>query len=259
MRLKDRVAIVTGGGGAIGRIICRTFAEEGGKVAVNDIDVGAAHETIATSSQHLNESIAIGADITQKDEVQSMVSEVLNSFGHIDILVNNAGTSQISSIIELEEEVWDRIMNLNLKGVFLCTQAVMPTMIDRHYGRIVNIASQAGKTGEAFNSAYSASKFGVIGFTQSIAQEVGKYNITVNAVCPGAVETKLLLDSLPQSAQDRGMSTEEFLQSFFINQTPMGRLAQPIDVARAVVFLVSNEADYISGSTLNVTGGREMH
>ncbi|MHC4535382.1 MAG: SDR family NAD(P)-dependent oxidoreductase [Planctomycetota bacterium] len=259
MRLKDRVTVVTGGGGAIGRVICQKTAEQGGKVAVIDIDPVAAHETIATLSQHLNESIAIGADITQKAQVQNMVSEVLNRFGHIDILVNNAGTSQIAAVTELEEGVWDRIMNLNLKGVFLCTQAVMPTMIDRHYGRIVNIASQAGKTGEAFNSAYSASKFGVVGFTQSIAQEVGKHNITVNAVCPGAVETRLLLDSLPQSANDRGMSPEEFLQKFFIDSTPMGRLAQPIDVAKAVVFLVSDEAEYITGSTLNVAGGREMH
>ena len=259
MRLKDRVAIVTGGGGAIGRVICQKIAEEGGKVAVVDIDLAAARETVATSNRHFNESIAIGADITQKDQVKNMVSEVLNKFGHIDILVNNAGTSQIAAITELEEDVWDRIMNLNLKGVLLCTQAVMPTMIDRHYGRIANIASQAGKTGEAYNSAYCASKFGVIGFTQSIAQEVGEHNITANAVCPGAVETKLLLESLPQSAKERGMSPEEFLQNYFIDPTPMGRLAQPIDVAKAVVFLVSDEADYITGSTLNVAGGREMH
>jgi NAD(P)-dependent dehydrogenase (short-subunit alcohol dehydrogenase family) len=150
-------------------------------------------------------------------------------------------------------------MELNLKGVFLCTQAVLPWMIKRRYGRIINISSMAGKTGEAFTSPYCASKFGVIGFTQSVALEVGKHNITINAVCPGPVETELIKQSVAQAAKLKGMNPEDFLKSFFIDPTPLGRIAKPLDVARAVTFLASDEAEFITGSTLNVSGGREMH
>ena len=135
----------------------------------------------------------------------------------------------------------------------------MPVMIKQRYGRVVNISSMAGKTGEPFTSPYCASKFGVIGFTQSIALEVGQYNITINAVCPGPVDTELIRKSVAQSAEIKGMTSEEFLQRFFIDPTPMGRIAKPADVAKAVVFLASDEAEFITGSTLNVSGGREMH
>jgi NAD(P)-dependent dehydrogenase (short-subunit alcohol dehydrogenase family) len=132
-------------------------------------------------------------------------------------------------------------------------------MIERRYGRIVNISSMAGKTGEPLTSPYCATKFGVIGFTQSIALELGKHNITVNAVCPGPVDTDLIRQSVAQSAKIKGMAPEDFLQEFFINPTPLGRIAQPVDIARAVIFLASDEAEFITGSTLNVSGGREMH
>jgi NAD(P)-dependent dehydrogenase (short-subunit alcohol dehydrogenase family) len=150
-------------------------------------------------------------------------------------------------------------MALNLKGVFLCTQAVTAHMIKNRYGRIVNISSMAGKTGEPFTSPYCTTKFGVIGFTQAVALEVGKHNITINAVCPGPVDTELIVKSISQSAAIKGVSFEEYKQNFFIEPTPLGRMAKPADVARAVVFLASDEAEFITGSTLNVSGGREMH
>jgi len=259
MRLKDRVAIVTGGGSGIGRSICVNMAQEGAKVAVPDIDPQAAEETVALIKKDGGEATAFKMDVTQKSEVQPTIASVLMAYGKIDILVNNAGTDIKGSITELAEGTWDKLMNINLKGVFLCTQAVTPSMIERRYGRIVNISSMAGKTGEPLTSPYCATKFGVIGFTQSVALEVGKHNITVNAVCPGPVDTDLIRQSVTQSAKIKGMPPEDFMQQFFIDPTPLGRIAQPVDVARAVIFLASDEAEFITGSTLNVSGGREMH
>jgi len=259
MRHKDRVAIVTGGGRGIGKGTCEYMAGLGAKVVVADLDLDVAQQVVGKIKADDGEAMAVKVDVTQKSEVQAMAAEVLKAYEKIDILVNNAGTDIKGAITELEENTWDFLMTLNLKGVFLCTQAVMPSMIERRYGRIVNISSMAGKTGEPFTSPYCATKFGVIGFTQSIALEVGKYNITINAVCPGPVDTELIRKSVAQSAKIKGMTPEDFLQEFFIDPTPLGRIAKPLDVARAVSFLASDEAEFITGSTLNVSGGREMH
>jgi NAD(P)-dependent dehydrogenase (short-subunit alcohol dehydrogenase family) len=259
MRLKDRVAIVTGGGRGIGRSIAEHIAKEGGKVVVSDIDLAAAQETVAKIRAQGGEAHAVKADVTCKADVQAMAVDAKRTYGRIDILVNNAGTDKKGAITELSEETWDMLLDLNLKGTFLCTQAVMQTMIDQHYGRIVNISSMAGKTGEPLTSPYNASKFGVIGFTQAVALEVGKHNVTINVVCPGPVDTELIRKSVSMSAAIKGVTPEQFMQEFFIGPTPMGRLAQPADVARAVVFLASDEAEFITGSSLNVSGGREMH
>jgi NAD(P)-dependent dehydrogenase (short-subunit alcohol dehydrogenase family) len=187
------------------------------------------------------------------------VADTLKAYGKIDILFNNAGTDIKGHITEIKEETWDFLMALNLKGTFLCTQAVARPMIERKYGRIINMSSMAGKTGEPLTSAYNTTKFGVIGFTQSVALDLGPHNITVNAVCPGAVATELHKKSVAQSAAIKGMTPEAFLQEFFIGLTPLGRMAQPLDVAQAVSFLASDEASFITGSSLNVAGGREMH
>lgn len=259
MRLKDRVAIVTGGGGGIGRAIADLIAREGGKVVVIDIDLRAAEETLGMIRDRGGQAHAVKTDVTQKTEVRRMVEETRATYGRIDILVNNAGGDTKGSIVDFPEETWDMLIDVNLKGVFLCTQAVVPTMIEHHYGRIVNMSSMAGKTGEALTSLYCAAKFGVIGFTQAVAQEVGKYNITVNAVCPGPVNTELIRKSIAQSAAIRGMDPQQFMQEFYVGLTPLGRIAEPADVAQAVVFLASDEAQFITGSSLNVSGGREMH
>jgi 3-hydroxybutyrate dehydrogenase len=259
MKLEQRVAIVTGGGSGIGRSICQHIAGEGGKVMVCDINAAAAEQTVDLIGKESGEAVSMKTDVTNKSEVQGMVEATRQKYGRIDILVNNAGTDKKGAITELPEEIWDMLMSLNLKGVFLCTQAVMPVMIEQHYGRVVNISSMAGKTGEPLTSPYCASKFGVIGFTQSVALEVGKHNVTVNAVCPGPVDTELIRKSVAQSAAIKGVSPEDFMQEFFIGPTPLGRIARPADVAKAVVFLVSDNAEFITGSTLNVSGGREMH
>jgi 3-hydroxybutyrate dehydrogenase len=259
MRLKDRVAIVTGGGAGIGRSVCLNMVKEGAKVVVADINQETAQETANTIAKEGGDAMALQMDVTRKTDVQAMAAMALKTYDKIDILVNNAGTDIKGAITELTEKTWDTLVNINLKGVFLCTQAVSHTMIERRYGRIVNISSMAGKTGEPLTSPYCATKFGVIGFTQSIALELGKHNITVNAVCPGPVDTDLIRQSVAQSAKIKGMAPEDFLREFFINPTPLGRIAQPVDIARAVIFLASDEAEFITGSTLNVSGGREMH
>ena len=259
MRLKGRVAIVTGGARGIGASICEHIAREGGKVVVSDIDLEAARQTAERIKKSGAEAMAVRTDVTRKADAQALAAETKRAFGRIDILVNYAGTDQKGAITELAEETWDMLMSLNLKGTFLCTQAVMPSMIEQRYGRVVNISSMAGKTGEPLTSPYCATKFGVIGFTQAVALEVGKHNVTINAVCPGPVNTELIQKSVAQSAAIKGMSPEQFMQEFFVGPTPLGRIAEPADVARAVVFLASDEAEFITGSTLNVSGGREMH
>lgn len=259
MKLKNKMAIVTGGGSGIGRAICLHLMQEGARVLISDINLPAAQETVEMIRKAGGEADAIKTDVTKKDDAQVMAAEAGTRHGRIDILVNCAGTDKKGAITELSVETWDMLMELNLKGTFLCTQAVMPAMIEQQYGRIVNIASMAGKTGEPLTSPYCASKFGVIGFTQSVALEVGKHNITINAVCPGPVNTDLFKQSIAQFAALNGVSEQEYLQKVFIDPTPMGRIAEPEDVARAVVFLASDDADFITGTTLNVSGGREMH
>ena len=259
MRLENRVAIVTGGARGIGRAICLNLSQEGAKVVIPDINLDGAQETARMIKDDGGEALATETDVTKKSEVQAMVTEAIETYRKIDILVNNAGVDIKNRVVDFEEADWDKIMNLNLKGVFLCTQAVLPSMMKRKYGRIVNISSMAGKTGEAYTAPYCTSKWGVIGFTQSVALEVGKYQITVNAVCPGCVETELIHQSLGKAAEILGMSTSEVMQRFCIDLTPLGRMATPLDVARGVTFLASDEAEFITGSSLNVTGGREMH
>lgn len=259
MRHTDRVAIITGGGNGIGKCTCEHMAQLGCTVIVADIKGDDARNVAEGIRQSGGQALAMQVDVTKKPEVEQMVADTLRAYGKIDILFNNAGTDIKGHITEIEEETWDFLITLNLKGTFLCTQAVARSMIEQRYGRIINMSSMAGKTGEPLTSAYNATKFGVIGFTQSVALDLGPYNITVNAVCPGAVATELHKKSVAQSAAIKGMTPEAFLKEFFIDPTPLGRMAQPLDVAQAVSFLASDEASFITGSTLNVAGGREMH
>jgi NAD(P)-dependent dehydrogenase (short-subunit alcohol dehydrogenase family) len=259
MRLEGKIGIVTGGGSGIGRGICIKFAQEGAAVLVADINMEGAGETVRLITEAGGTAAAVKTDVTSPDSVENMAAAAIEQFGRIDILVNNAGTDIKGSVQDYNPDTWDKLMALNLKGVFLCTQAAVKRMVLQKYGRIVNISSMAGKTGEAFTSPYCTTKFGVIGFTQSIALELGPDNITINAVCPGAVETDLIKSSVSGTAKLNNRTYEEELYIKFISQTPLGRVAQPSDVANAVAFLASDEASFITGSTLNVSGGREMH
>jgi len=259
MRLENKVAIVTGGGGSIGREIALELAREGAIVTVVDLDQAKAESTLMMIKVSGGRGKALTVNVTSKQETIRMADLVNKEFKSIDILVNCAGTDIKGSIIDLPESTWDFLMNLNLKGVFLCTQAVAGIMVAKQSGRIINISSIAGKTGEPFTSPYCATKFGVIGFTQSVAMELGKDGITVNAVCPGPVESDLIKKSIEQSAKLNKKTYEQELYDKFLSSTPIGRMAKPGDIAKAVVFLASDDAAFITGSTINVSGGKEVH
>jgi len=258
MRLANTVAIVTGGAKGIGRTICTTMAAEGASIVVADMDLAAAEETAAMLRGLGRASLALQVNVTNKAQVQAMVSKVVDAFGRIDVLMNNVGILAIGAVLELAEETWDKVMTVNTKGTFLCSQAVLPVMIRQGHGKIINMSSQAGKEGSALSSAYAASKHAVIGFTQSLAKEVGEYNITVNAVCPGSVDTEML-DTIyfPEKARLSGKSPEEYRKAF-LDRIPMKRMARPEEIGYLVVFLASSEADYITGTAINVAGGSSV-
>lgn len=259
MDLSGKVAIVTGGAMGIGKGISLDLISRGATVVVADINADAMEATVSELQSRGGTAAGCEVDVTNKSSTAKMADFAIERFKKIDILVNNAGADSKGAIWELTEEQWDMLMTLNLKGTFLATQAVVRHMMDNRYGRIINMSSMAGKSGEPYTSPYCTTKFGVIGFTQSLALELGPYNITVNAVCPGAVETELFKRGVSGTAALNNRTYEEELQEKFINLTPLGRMTTPSDVARAVSFLASDEAEFITGSSINVSGGREMH
>lgn len=255
MKLQDRIAIVTGAAEGIGKAIAKAFIEEGAKVVVSDINEPLLKETAIELGEN---AFAAKADVTKWEEVTNMVEQTTTRFGRIDILVNNAGVVRKGWVKDLPEQVWDEVITTNLKGTFLCSKAVLPTMIERQYGRIINISSIAGKQGEAAGSAYCSSKFGQIGFTQSLALEVARDNITVNAICPGPIPTTLGEYGIREDAKLRGQDPDKFRQ-WFLNRTPFGVQGTPEQVAKMSVFVASDDCDFTTGSAFNCNGGIIMH
>jgi sorbitol-6-phosphate 2-dehydrogenase len=255
MKLKERVAIVTGAAAGIGKAIAMEFVCEGARVVVADINYERAVETAKLIS---DDAIAIKVDVTKWDEVTHMVSKTLDRFGRVDILVNNAGIVRKGWVKDLPEQVWDDVITINLKGTFLCSKAVLPVMIHQNYGRIITISSIAGKQGEAAGSAYCSSKFGQLGFTQALALEVAKNNITVNAICPGPIPTELGEYGIREDAKLRGEDADEF-RDWFISRTPFGVQGTPEQVAKMTVFVASDDCDFCTGSAFNCNGGIIMH
>jgi len=241
MRLKNKVAIVTGAGQGIGREIALTLSKEGAKVIVTDI-TEKIHDVVKEIG---SQAFGIKVDVSKREQTEAMAKKTLEKFGRIDILVNNAGIYPFKSLLEMKEEDWDNVIDVNLKGVFNCTKAVLPTMIKQKYGKIINITSIAGtKVGFPNLVHYSASKAGILGFTKSAALELAQYNINVNAIAPGVIDTH---------GVRTGMDKEALKQ---ITQTiPAKRMGKPIDVANLVVFLVSDESSYITGECIVVDGG----
>jgi len=247
MKLKNKVAVITGAAQGIGRAIATTLAQQGANVVVSDIQLEKAETTakeiMAETGQKV---IAVHADVVDSASVKAMIDRTIDEFERIDILVNNAGTTRDGLIMRMKETDWDLVLNINLKGTFNCSKAVVRPMMKQHYGRIVNITSVSGLIGQVGQTNYSASKAGIIGFTKALAREVGSRKITVNAIAPGLVKTALTID-LPQELKD-----------MFIEMTPLGRYGEPEDIANAVAFLVSDEASYITGHVLSVDGGMAM-
>ncbi len=259
MELKNAVAIVTGGARGIGRGIACELAKEGVRVAIADVPSTDAdrRETIAEIKRLGSDAIPIDVDVRDFAQVQAMVRRTLDRWGQIDILVNNAGVISVGLVATLPEEDWDRVIDVNLKGTFLCSKAVVPHMMQRRTGRIINLSSQAGKRGSPGVSHYCASKWGVIGFTQSLAHEGGPFNITVNAICPGEVDTYMWREVLtPAIAAARGITPDEAWKSMAVDNVPLRRPQTAEDMGQAVVFLC--RADNITGESINVSGGSEM-
>ncbi len=246
MNLSNRVAIVTGSGQGIGREIALMLAELGASVVISDVNAATAKEVAAEIETKNGKSLAIPVNVTITAEVNKLVEQTLSSLGHVDILVNNAGITRDGLLMRMSEADWDLVLNINLKGAFICTQAVLRHMIRQRWGRIVNIASVVGLTGNAGQANYAASKAGLIGLAKTTAREVASRGITVNAVAPGFIDTGMT------------QKLSENVKQEFLKQIPVGFIGSPKDVAYAVAFLVSEEARYITGQVINVNGGMAM-
>ncbi len=243
MRLKDRVAIITGGGAGIGRAGALTFAREGAKVAVADIVEEAASETVGAITAGGGEAMAVGVDVADRGSVDAMVQAVLDRWGRIDILVNNAGIMRDGTLVKMAEEQFDRVIAVNLKGVFNCTQAVSPHMIEAGYGRIINTTSVVAIYGNFGQTNYIAAKAGVIGMTKVWARELGRKGITVNAVAPGFIATEMF-GSVPED-----------IAAQLVKKVPLQRMGEPQEIANAYLWLASDEASYVNGAVISVDGG----
>ncbi len=244
---ENKVALVTGSARGIGRAIAELLARRGASVVIADVraELAAttAQEIAVSTGQH---TLAVTVDVVNSESVKAMVDRALVEFGRLDILVNNAGITRDNLIMRMEEADWDLVLNINLKGAFNCSKAVVRTMMKQRYGRIVNIASVAGLAGNAGQANYSASKAGLVGLTKSLARELGSRQITVNAVAPGFIPTDLTKD-LPAELKEASLK-----------MIPLGRWGSTDDIAAAVAFLASDEAAYITGHILSIDGGMFM-
>jgi 3-oxoacyl-[acyl-carrier protein] reductase len=243
MRLANKVAIITGAGRGIGQATAIKFAQEGARVVACDVDEQSAIETAQVVERRGGEAMAFRVDVTDKPSIQAMVEAVHARYGRIDILVNNAGIVADAQLKKMTDEQFDRVIDINLKGTYNCTKAVVDIMLEQQSGVILNAASIVGLYGNFGQTNYAASKFGVIGMVKTWARELGKRGIRANAVCPGFVSTSII-DSIPDKVIDA-------LES----KVPLGRLGKPEEIANAYAFLASDEASYINGAVLEVSGG----
>jgi sorbitol-6-phosphate 2-dehydrogenase len=261
--LQDKIAIVTGGAQGLGAAICRRLADEGCYVVVADLNLEGAEQTAANiAAQTGRRPIAIKVDVTEEAQVEAMVDRAVEEFGRLDILVSNAGILIAEAVDEFPAEKWRAVMNVNLFGYFLCLKHVARVMKVQGSGAIVQINSKSGKKGSYKNSAYAASKFGGVGLTQSVALELAEHGVRVNAVCPGNLLDSPLWTQGPnalfkQYARKWALTEEEVRQKY-IDQVPMKRGCTYEDVCNAVVFLASDQAGYMTGQAINVTGGQEI-
>jgi 2-hydroxycyclohexanecarboxyl-CoA dehydrogenase len=248
VRLEGKTAFVTGGASGIGAATARRLAAEGARVAIGDLAEEAARELAGEL-----DGFACALDVADTASVRAAVAAAVAELGEIDVLVNNAGTDRFAFFVNTDEELWDFVLGVNLRGVLAMTHAVLPAMQARRSGAIVNVASEAGRVGSQGSAVYSAAKAGVIGFTKAVAREAARYRVRVNAVAPGPIETPLL-NAAPAMLGEVG----ERLKQAMVNATALGRSGEPEEVAAAIAFLACEDASYVTGQTLNVSGGLSM-
>lgn len=246
MRLKDKVAFVTGAAQGIGRAIALGMAREGANIIVADVSVEKS-ESVIKEIEALNvKALAVALDVSNSGEVSEAFDKAVKEFGRVDILVNNAGITKDAILLRMKDEDWDRVININLKGTFLCSREAIKIMSRQRYGKIISIASVVAFMGNAGQANYVASKAGIVGLTKTIAKEYASRGITANAIAPGFIQTAMT-DALPDNVK------EEMKKSI-----PLGRFGMPDDVAKAAVFLASADADYITGQVFHINGGMYM-
>jgi 2-hydroxycyclohexanecarboxyl-CoA dehydrogenase len=248
MKLEDTVALVTGGASGIGAATARRLAAEGARVAIGDVAEDGARELAGEL-----DGFAVAMDVADTASVRAGVGRIEEELGPVDVLINNAGTDRFAFFVNTDEELWDLVLGVNLRGTIAVTHAVLGGMQQRRRGAIVNVASEAGRVGSPGSVVYSSAKAGVIGFTKAIARESARYKVRCNAVAPGPIETPLL-NAAPLVLGELG----ERLKRAMVDSTALGRSGQPEEVAAAIAFLASEEAAYVTGQTLNVSGGLSM-
>jgi len=253
--LNNKIALITGGGRGIGRAIALAFARQGATVAVS---ARTKEQVDAVAKEIGANAVALVCDVADPDSVNTMFSRAQQALGRgPDILVNNAGIAESATLVNTDDELWHRHLNTNLSGTFYCTRAALPSMIQKRWGRIINVASIAGKTGAPYISAYAASKHGVLGLTRSVAHEVATVGITANAICPGYVDTEMVSRGIEKIKSRTGRSEEEALETLK-NMSPQHRLVTVEEVAAIALLLASDEGRGINGQAINVDGGSLM-
>lgn len=256
--LKGKNVIITGAGDGIGKAVAMAFAKAGANIAL----AGRTESKLRNVAREVcNENIdifTVKVDVTEENGVRNMIKKTAERFGTIDIMINNAGICELSRIEDMSLEDWNKTMEIDLTGVFLCCREVIPQMKDQGYGKIINMASQAGKVGMEKLGHYCAAKAGVILLTRSLALELAKYHITVNSVCPGNVATDMMAREATTINEMTGQAIEDVVQQW-TDCIPLGRYAKPAEIADLFLFLASNHSDYITGEDINITGGMTMH
>ena len=245
MRLKDKVAIVTGGGRGIGRAVALGFAREGAKLVVSDVDLEPAQAVAGEIAARGGQALAVKTDVSRRAEVREMVEAGVREFGQVDILVNNAGNFSGAMLHKMTEEQWDSVVDVHLKGTYLCTQAVAPHMMERKSGRIINVTAFAGERGNLGSINYAAAKAGIIGITRAAAKELARFQINVNCVAPGLTHTRM----------SEVLFTDPKFRDMYMKEIPLGRFVEPEEVANAFVFFASPDSSYVTGQVLNIDGG----